>query len=188
LKKLTILAILLTFVLAACGAASKPVPELTQSMSSESIAGATLTVTYPDGWFAEDQTNANITITNTQSLLTSGAEGIRRGQIMLFIGLIDSNGLSESIPVLSPRNIVARFSQLLSNGQASDDDFEELTINGHETVIAKLESDTGGEGATLIVMEIDGNYVMISAMTKANEVESYQELVRAIVATISLDG
>lgn len=202
------LVLMLAFVLAACGgdgdddggnsdgdnnsASSVALP---QTITSEDPNfGGSLTVSYPEGWVAQDAGGA-VAVANSQETLdtaqaATGAPDMGDNAVFATIQALGPQMLSFFMDEGAEMSPAAVLNATLLSGSEDEEGVEigevqEETLNGKSaaTVVATSSGESGEGRIFGVAVEVNGGYVVVGAITALGE-EDFDDEIRAIAGSI----
>ncbi|MDX1994671.1 MAG: hypothetical protein SF029_19970 [bacterium] len=203
------LALMLAGVLAACGGGGdsgsssesgtgggdSSAANLGQTIESEAPDGTTITISYPDGWFAQES-SGSITLSNDETLVTSGATGQFTGdQIagqVLYLGDAAAGLAAASLPVdATPLDVLSALSANFAGAggiQVELNEPESFTANGKEAAIMTGDgtSEEGSGSLALVLVEEGDGYVLLTFAAAQGQLAQYDDEIRAIAGTVEV--
>lgn len=205
------LMIVLALVLVACGgddATSEPEAEpeaaedagvasmddlqLSETITIPQAPGGTLSMSYPEGWFAEDA--GMIFFGNTREVLTADMNvQVRSGQVFGTADYFEPEGLSQVFNVTPDANIddlmnlLVDFSDAPVGSQMDTGPVETFSANGADARIAQINSTGGAEpvAGVIVVVVLDGGFGVMSFTTAVGEASEYDGIARNMAGTLN---
>jgi len=162
---------------------------LAQTISTTDAAGGVLSLNYPDSWFAEQFAGA-ITLSNSDATATS--ENLVSGQLigsLLILPVADIGIEGESSAETVLTTFIEDTVTIAQDAEFVLNDLESFQANGNSAVI---QTGTGTDPAGTvdianIVVDIDGNFVLISFLAPEGEMAQYDATLRALAGAVSYD-
>ncbi|MEQ8671796.1 MAG: hypothetical protein RLP44_16025 [Aggregatilineales bacterium] len=207
--KTLLLASLLVFVLAACGGddnntttnTTSPTTETTtsdtstttlaQSITSTDAAGGVLTVSYPEGWQAQEF-GGSITLGNSAEVFASDAPAIASGQVVgsllaLPTEMLSLLGLGEN-PTAT--DVLANMMNTTltedPNAQFTVGEPESITVNDKEIVIqtGTATDANGTSDVAFLIVQTGTSFALLSIIAPEGEYATYDAQIRAIAGSV----
>lgn len=186
------LLIVLSIVLVACGGDAEngdnndengDTVALTQNVSTEEPStGGTLSVDYPEGWFSQAAGGA-IILADSEEALASQEDGAEEGQVLSSISFLPTDMVSSIAGdgELTPLTVLEAFS-----GEAGDEvtmgEPEEITLGGNSAALVTASDDTAD--TMVIIVEVEGGYVLVAGTTTLGEMASARPTIEAIAGSV----
>jgi hypothetical protein len=187
---LRLLALLITFIVAACGTVVAPTVAPTENplpLSYTSVNGA-LTVNYPRGWVAEEQAGLVALASDDAAMREVVAQSaLGAGQVGLIITPFSADTLALIGPANGvPNTTVLEFARVVGSLVLTGTPSEptEITINGRDAAYMTLT--LGGNDSIAVVVEAGGGAMaVVQAATASGELEQFQDTILAIAGTVT---
>lgn len=194
---LFVLSTILSVILVACGGSADgdgsgdgaESVDLSQSLSYEDEMGATVTISYPEGWVSSAENGSAAFATSEEVLdMATGADlpAVESGQVVAIMLALPSEMVSffvEEGEDVSPTAIANSFVGDMASDTATIGDVEEATLNGKSAAVV-----TGSEdGTDLVLVAIDlgdGNYAIIFGATAEGEAGEIRPTIEGMAGSI----
>ena len=202
--KTLLLASLLVFMLAACGGddnnastnTTSPTNETTtvtlpQSITSTDSAGGVLTVSYPEGWEAQEF-GGSITLGNSAAVFSADAPTIASGQVvgsvlalpremLTVLGLGENPTATEVLANMMNTTLTEDPEAQYTVGEP-----ESFTVNGKEVVMqtGTATDANGTSDVAFAIINSGTSYVLMSVLAPQGELSNYDTQIRAIAGSV----
>lgn len=186
------LLIVLSLVLVACGgdaegdgdnSDSGDAIALTQNTTTdEPVTGGTLSVDYPEGWFAESAGGA-IILADSEEALASQQDGAEEGQVLSSVSFLSTEMVSSMAGdgELTPLSVLQVFSSEAGD-EVNMGEPEETTIGGNSAALVTATDDTAD--TMVIIIEVEGGYILVAGTTGLGEMASARPTIEAIAGSV----
>lgn len=190
--------IILALVLAACGGEQAADGgdgggdgvSLGQTLTGTDMLGNEVSISYPDGWAAEDDLSASgaaIFVSDEEMLEMMETGDISSGQAGAIVSVLPEeavaamNGGEDEI---SLETFVTEFSGMMAGEGIEAGEYEEITVDG-QTIGRSVGSSPEGDAVILVRVLNETNVVMLNGLTSADESGDFADIFNAIIASVS---
>ncbi|MEO1287673.1 MAG: hypothetical protein AAFV93_07885 [Chloroflexota bacterium] len=186
---------MLSMFLVACGASgdgggdNAESVNLSQTLTYDDEMGATVTVSYPEGWFSE-AVDGTGSFASTEDLLAqasgSGTPDVPSGEVVAVMLALPSEMVSFFVEDGADPSAVAIANSFVSDLVTAEDEVgevEELTLGEQAGAVVQGTS----EGADVVLVTIDlgeGNYALVFGATAEGEGNDIRATIEAMAASI----
>lgn len=166
-----------------------PVPdvELPQQFTANDLLGGTITVNFPDDWF-QGGTADGVTLSNNADFVgTSGIESVESGVVVVLLSAVPRASAGLLVVEDQPISAETLLNAFLPSEDSPDDALElNLPQNAQiaDLPLAFVEGNNATDALLTLVLEQPDFFVLLSAVTAADELDDFRETIHAIALNI----